>query len=314
MKNYVILFACFFAICCLASADEYIFKIPDPRGDDHGDGTLLFPTESDLRPGDLDIISFAAREHDGGTMFEIDFANTIERPDTRVIDAGGKTLDSVARLGFFTFNVDIYIDMDRKEGSGYTHTLPGRTANIASAHAWEKVVFLNPRPNDARSQLRRMLHDAAEDKLKAAKGRVDPEDQNQINANLALDLDGRYFMPTRVRVAGRRIHFFVPAYFLRGPAQANWSYVVVLTAATIEDKLDIGDNVPFLSARGGLLNLPVGAGAFNDRLGTTRSEVGLLPPIVDAIVPDGMKQEDILRNYNVNEKKLVALTGVVPSP
>jgi hypothetical protein len=296
-----------------AYAEKYIFKIPDQRGDDHGDGTILYPTESELRAGDLDLVSFAAREEDGGTMFEAEFANTIERPDSRVIDAGGRTLEAVARLGFYTFNIDIYIDKDRKEGSGYTSTLPGRNALISSGSAWDKVVFLNPRPNDARSQLRKALHEYSEDQVRKTKGRVDPEDQNQINAEIALDLDGRYFMPTRVRVAGRKISFFVPPYFLQGPAQANWSYVVVVTAATIEDKIDLGE-IGILTPRGGLLNLPVGEGAFSDRLGTTRKDVGLLPPIVDLIVPDGSKQEDILRNYNVNEKKPVVLQGVVPSP
>ncbi len=315
MKSYSLFFLIWILFCHFANADEkYIFKISDPRGDDHGDGTLIYPTESDLRAGDLDLVSFAARPEEGGTMFEAEFANSIERPDSRVIDAGGRTLESVARLGFFEFNIDVYIDMDRKEGSGYTSTLPGRNAVISSGDAWEKVVFLNPRPNDARSQLGNLLHDIAENQLRAQKGRVDPEDEKQINARIALDLDGNYFIPTRVRVAARKINFFVPSYFLRGTAQSNWSYVVVITASTMEDKLDLGVDIGVLGPRGGLLNLPVGKGAFSDRLGTTRDEATLLPPIVDFIAPDGTKQEDILRNFNVNEKKLVVLPGVVPSP
>jgi C-terminal binding-module, SLH-like, of glucodextranase len=300
-------------ICTFAHAADYTFKIPDPRADDHGDGTILYPTESDFRAGELDLTSFAAREKDGGTMFEAEFASSIKRPDSRVIDAGGRILESVARLGFYLFNIDIYIDTDRKEGSGYTSTLPGRNAQISSAYAWEKVIMLTPRPNDARSQLRKIIHKTAEEKIRKEKGRVDPEDQTQINAEIAMDLDGRYFMPTRVQIAGRRVSFFVPPYFLRGPAQADWSYVVVVTAATIEDKIDLGD-IGILGPRAGLLNLMVDEGAFNDRLGTTRNEVGLLPPIVDMVVPDGMKQEEILRNFNVNEKKPVILPGVIPSP
>jgi hypothetical protein len=309
--SFVLLFILFFSF---AHADEkYIFKIADPRGDDHGDGTILFPTESDMQPGDLDLLSFAAREQEGGTMFEAEFTNSMKKPDSRVIDAGGKTLESMARLGFYLFNIEIYIDMDRKEGSGFTSTLPGRNANIASDSAWEKVVFLTPRPNEARVQLRKVLQKMAEDKIRNDKGRVDPEDETKINAEIALDLDGQYFIPSRIRVAGRRISFFVPAYFLRGSAQANWSYVIAITAATLEDKLDLGQ-IGILGPRGGVMNLPVGEGAFSDRLGTTRSEAELLPPILDIIVPDGMKQEEILRNFNVNEKKPVVLPGVVPSP
>ena len=313
MKSILSLILLIF-VCSFADSADYVFKISDPRGDDHGDGTLIFPTESDLRPGDLDLTSFAARAEDGGTMFEVEFASTIKRPDSQVIDAGGRTLESVARYGFYLFNVEIYIDMDGKPGSGFTSTLPGRNSQIASDSAWEKVIFLNPRPNDARSQLRKMLHKTAEENLRAEKGRVDPEDEKQINARLALDMDGSYFMPTRVHVAARRISFFVPAYFLRGTAQANWKYVVAVTAATIEDKLDMGVDIGILGPRGGLLNLPVGKGAFSDRLGTNRDEAELLPPIVDLIAPDDRKQEDILRNFNVNEKKLVILPGIVPVP
>lgn len=310
--GFFLLFILF--IVSFGQADEkYIFKLSDPRGDDHGDGTILFPTDGDMQNGDLDLVSLAARADEGGTMFEADFANTIQKPDSRVIDAGGRTLESVARLGFYLSNIEIYIDMDRKEGSGFTSTLPGRNANIEPDAAWEKVIFVTPRPNEAKIQLRKILHKLAEDKLRTEKGRVDPEDETKINAEIALDVDGQYFLPSRIRVTGKRISFFVPGYFLRGSAQANWSYVVVITAATMEDKLDLGQ-IGILSPRGGVMNLPVGEGAFSDRLGTSRSDAMLLPPIADIIVPDGSKQEEILRNFNVNEKKLVVLPGVIPSP
>ena len=44
------------------------------------------------------------------------------------VDMLKQTLDSVARLGFYNFNVDIYIDTDRIPGSGSSEMLPGRRA------------------------------------------------------------------------------------------------------------------------------------------------------------------------------------------
>lgn len=314
MKILSLLILVFVLIFSIASAeDTRIFKFDDPRGDDRGDGTIIYPTNGDLRAGDLDLVSFSARVENGGTLFEAEFANPIDRPDTRVIDAGGRTLDSVARLGFYAFNIDVYIDMDRKEGSGFTSTLPGRNVLIDPKHAWEKVIFLNPRPNDARAQLRKMLQNRLEEKMRTDKGRVDPEDQQKINADIAMDLDAQYFLPSRVRVISRKVNFFVPDYFLRGPAQKEWSYVVVVTAATIEDKIDLG-NFGLSKDPRGLMNLPVGPGGWSDRLGSSREETALLPPILDVIVPNGMKQQDILRGFNVNEKRLATIPGVVPSP
>ena len=39
--------------------------------------------------------------------------------------------DRIARNGFYTFNVDIYIDTDRIAGRGETSTLPGRGVAVA---------------------------------------------------------------------------------------------------------------------------------------------------------------------------------------
>ena len=86
-----------------------------------------------------------------------------------------------------------------------------------------------------------------------------------------------------------------------------------LTAATIEDKIDLG-NFGLSKDPRGLMNLPVGPGGWSDRLGSSREETALLPPILDVIVPNGMKQQDILRGFNVNEKRLATIPGVVPSP
>ena len=174
MKLYAALSVLFLILVSAIFADnKVIFELKDPHGDDHGDGTMILPTTSELRFGALDIISFSAKAQEDGTMFNVEFANSIERPDARSIDAGGTILQNVAKLGFFRFNVDIYIDKDRKPGSGLTNTLPGRNAQIDPAFAWEKMICLTPQPNETRANFRKVLVDQLEEKLKAGKGRVD---------------------------------------------------------------------------------------------------------------------------------------------
>jgi hypothetical protein len=290
------------------AAEKDIFRFTDPRGDDNGDGTFIYPTQGDLRPGDLDIVSFSAHSEKVGTQFEIEFAKSIDRPDSRAIDAGGQTLDAVARYGFWKFNVDIYIDKDRKAGSGSTVTLPGRNALIKPEFAWERVICLTPRPIQARNVLGKQLRKMLEDKLEKQKGRVDPEDAPEIT-NDAYNLGASYYFPDRIRVMSRNISFFVPSSFLGGEAQPGWSYVVLVTAAVVENRLNfgnfLGSDIPTT-----LMNLPIKDGAWSDRFGTTRNDATLLPPVADMLIPEGMTQEDVLHDFDVNAKRQVSLPGV----
>jgi hypothetical protein len=313
MKKWI-LFVCLISISALAfGGDKTIFELKDARNDDRGDGTLILPSDTDYRFGQFDMVSFSATAQEDGTLFKVEFAQSIPQPDTTAIDAGGTTLQSVMRYGFYTFNIDIYIDKDREPNSGYTATLPGRIATIDSNFAWEKMICVNPRPAYAGGVLKKLIVKNLEDKLEAEKGRVDPEDTAKISANASSDLEGSYFFPERVRVAGRSITFFVPSYFLGGTADPKWAYVIVETMASLQDSYPIGN---FGGAAMGVtfMNLPVGEGSWSDRLGTTRRDAKFVPPILDMFVPPGMKQEEILRNFNVNTKTLVVLPGVVPQP
>ncbi|HXV60108.1 MAG TPA: glucodextranase DOMON-like domain-containing protein, partial [Vicinamibacteria bacterium] len=179
--------------------------------------------------------------------------------------------------------------------------------------AWEKMICLTPRPVETKGLLKRYLVKVLEEKLETSRGRVDPEDTSEIFADASLDLERSYYFPERgVRVAGRKLTFLVPSSFLGGTAKGEWSYVVLLTVAKIDDTLSFGNfggaEVPYT-----LMNLPVGEGGWSDRLGTTRKGAALLPPILDMFVPEGMKQEEILRNFNANTKQMVVLPGIVPS-
>jgi glucodextranase-like protein len=298
-----------------AKEPETIFTLADARGDDHGDGTLVYPLKYyGLAPGDLDLLSLSARRVDGGTEFEATFANPVRPTARRTIDEGGTSLDSIARFGFYTTNLDIYIDTDRVAGSGATNTLPGRRAEIDPQFAWERMICLTPRPFDARTTLKRILLKQLKKELRDKEGKVTKEAAEQIKTTLPDDVDTHIFFPTRIRVFGRSIRFFVPDSFLGSAAKATWAYTVVVTATDIDQRFDLADELKVTRKnQDNLMVLPVGLGGADDRFGGGEEDDDLQPPIVDLMVPPGFTQQRVLRDYNLRDRRPVQLLGVVPA-
>ncbi|HXU33884.1 MAG TPA: glucodextranase DOMON-like domain-containing protein [Thermoanaerobaculia bacterium] len=296
-----------------AAAKDHIFELTDPRGDDHGDGSLRYPLRYyGMAPGDLDLTSFSARAVAGGTEFEVGFANPVRATGRRTIDIGGTNLDAIARFGFYTVNVDLYIDTDRKPGSGATNTLPGRRAEIDPAFAWERAVALTPRPFDAKTTLKRILLRSLKDELRAKDGSLTRDQADLIQTTLPGDLESHIFFPNRIKASGRTIKFFVSEGFLGGVASADWAYTVVVTGCDIDQRFDLGDKLPVRGADN-LFILPVAPGGNEDKLGGGQEDDELQPPIMDLLVPAGFTQEKILRDYDLGKGRPVRLPGVVPA-
>ncbi len=291
-----------------------IFTLSDPKGDDYGDGTLQYPLRPDMQPGDLDLVSFSAARQAGGTLFEATFARDVRTPPRRTIDQVGTTFDKIAKLGFYEFNIDVYIDTDRIPGSGSTQMLPGRRATVAAANAWEKAICLTPRPYDAQQMLRAIYVREAKLELKRREGSVTSADVNALEASVGRDIASSVFFPTVVSVTGRSIRFFVPDSFLGGAAKDTWSYVVAVTGADWQMKVDIPAILGLESKTSpGLMIIPILPGKGFDNFGTNREGDDLQPDLIDIIVPPGMTQEAVLKDYNVLEGRPVALPGVVPA-
>ena len=269
-----------------------LFRIEDPRGDDHGDGSLVFPLRDDLHQGDLDVISLTAWPDPEGTLFEVTFARRVARPDARAIDISGASLASVARLGFYTFNLELYIDQDRVPGSGLTAMLPGRNAEVDPASAWERLVILTPRPRETRSELKRMPNSALMAGLAAA----------------GDGLEARVLFMTHVTVSGSTVRFVVPASFLGGQAQPTWGYVVAVSGADLTRRLDLPAlGLGSLAPPERLAILPVMGGPGPERFGGARGP--LAPALVDLFVPPGQSQEALLGTASPP----VRLPAVVPA-
>ncbi len=302
-----------------SSAKEPLFRLVDPRGDDHGDGSLSYPAtlREDYARGDLDLVAFEAEAVSGGTELTFTFARPVRKPPRRPVDEGGTQLDTVARLGFYTFNVDVYVDTDRQPGSGRVTTLPGRVAEVDPTSGWEKVVCLTPRPEVARIQLRRILSWAARQELKKERGRLEDGEIARVNDQVSLDIARDYLFPSRVRVSGSKVRCVVPSTFFGGIAKPTWSYVVAVTAATVQAEVEaaaMDDDSWLQTSRGGrLMNRPVVAGGAVEALGTSKNDAELMPAIVDLIVPPGTSQEKVLDDWDLLAERRVRLPGVVPA-
>ncbi|HYG61956.1 MAG TPA: glucodextranase DOMON-like domain-containing protein [Thermoanaerobaculia bacterium] len=291
-----------------------IFTLNDPRGDDHGDGNYVYPLNDELNEGDLDLLSLTARREGAGTQFELTFARPVKTPGRVAIDYSGTQLDTVARFGFYTLNVDLYIDMDRAPGSGGTSMLPGRLAEIDPASAWERAVVLTPRPHEARGELKRMLARQLRQDARDEDSDLGQAQLEALQKQIPGDVESRIFFPTQVRVRGSKISFFVPDSFLGGPAKDTWSYVVAVSAADLLQSFDVNRALGRQSEdEEALMILPVSPGKWQDRIGGGREGAPLQPPLMDIIAPEGRKQETILGDFDSRARRPAVLPGVVPA-
>lgn len=299
------------AVPSASLAAERIWVLSDPKGDDYGDGILRYPTRPDMREGDLDLVELAAESAPDGTWFVAKFRRDIRRPGGEVVDSTGKPLEDLARYGFYLFNIDIYIDMDRIEGSGHTFSMPGREVTINPSTAWERVVSLSPLPDQTAIAVRQVLVREAKQDVRENKARVDDEDVDlarEYGRNLA---ETDFWFARSVHVAGRTVRFFVPSQFLGGKASPGWAYTVIVTGANIEVRYDTSPMLGKVAPVYSYLLIPVGTGLSRTHF-MGRDEDPLQPPVIDTIVPEGTKQEDVLRDYDLRTGRQVMLTGVVP--
>lgn len=297
--------------CATAPQHDTLFTLTDPRGDDYGNGALVYPMNPDFQQGDLDLVALSANHVTGGTWFDAEFARPVRVPQRRTVDAIGTQLDSVARLGFYNLNLDIYVDTDGVAGSGSTTTLPGRGVLIDDGTAWEKVISLTPDPQGALTELKRIVvrDERRRDQAEGKKGII----SDTMKRELQGSVDAFVFFPTDVRVTGNRIAFYVPDSFLGGAPSRDWSYVVAVSGADVVQRLDQQNR--FLSRNDpseSLMILPVTSGRPTDRFGGALENDTFLPPLVDIVVAPGQEQKQVLSNYDADADRPAVLKGVKP--
>jgi hypothetical protein len=178
------------------------------------------------------------------------------------------------------------------------------------------AICLTPRPQVARSQLRRILIGDAKREIKAEQGTVRRDDMQAVSQQVAVDIADSIYFPDRVRVSGPKLTFFVPSSFLGAKLSAGWSWVVAVSATSLMAEIQTQGLDATVAQLGfdGLMILPVRAGGSRYTLGSTEPDVEMLPPLVDLMVPQGQTQEQVLRSFDVLAGKAARLPGVVPQP
>jgi hypothetical protein len=217
-----------------SAAESFIVRLSDPPGDDIGDGTLVYPKDADFSRGSFDLRSIEISRDAQGFWFVATFGDFVRElwwaPEGAEGGSGrGSGRGKNHRLPF-GFNLDIYIDLDRKPESGQMFSLPGRKVRIDRRYAWERAVILSPQPTIVRERLLT--------KLRANfPGRPAGEAEAAIDRTI--------FFPVKRTIFDKSIRFLVPHEFLGDTDGKNWAITAFVTmAAPIGDDDNLGVRQP----------------------------------------------------------------------
>lgn len=288
---------------------ETLFALEDVKGDDNGAGVLIYPNRDDLQPGDLDLVRLSAEQRSDGIWFIAEMAQSIRSPVGKVTEIGQTPMEQLARNGFYTFNLDIYVDTDRVSGVGRVDTVPGRGVTVDRSFAWEKCIVLTPRPDIARTMLQMFFDTEFETELRARQGKVSKEELRELQRQSETRVTDQYFFPTRVRVSGRKVEFLVPTEFLGDTPGRSWGYTAIVTGADLEQTGRLG-LLP--RSQPAMMTMSVGRGIRWSQWGI-RSDVDEgTPPVVDLLAQDPDAQVNALSDYDMVAGRLAAVPGVAP--
>jgi hypothetical protein len=302
---------CTVLCCCMVATVQAapLIKIDDPKGDDNGAGGLIYPNRDDIGPGDLDLVRMTAEQRDDGIWFGVEMAQPVRSPVGRVTETGQTPIDRIARNGFYTFNVDIYVDTDRIAGLGETSTLPGRGVTVDRNYAWEKAIVLTPRPDVVATMLQMHYDNEFEAELRARQGRVSKAELQELQGRSETRVRDLYFFPDKVRVNGRRIEFLVPVEFLGGVPSQSWGYTALVTGADLEQT---GRPGQLGAGRSKMMTMGVGRGVQESLFGIRGDADAATPPVVDILSPDDEVQSRVLDDFDIVAGRLAAVPGVAP--
>jgi len=305
------LLPCAVLFCCTAVAAQasQLVSIDDVKGDDHGAGGLIYPNRDDIGPGDLDLVRISAEQRADGIWFSVEMAQPVRSPVGRVTETGQTPMERIARNGFYTFNVDIYIDTDRIAGLGETSTLPGRGVTVDRNYAWEKAIVLTPRPGVAATMLQMHYDNEFEAELRARQGRVSKPELQELQGRSETRVRDMYYFPDKVRVNGRRIEFLVPLEFLGGAPSQSWAYTAIVTGADLEQT---GRPGQLGAGRSRMMTMGVGRGVQESLFGIRGDADAATPPVVDILSPDDEVQSRVLDDFDIVAGRLAAVPGVAP--
>jgi carbohydrate-binding DOMON domain-containing protein len=172
------------------SAAEWELK--DPRGDDKGPGGYSYPTDAVYKQSSFDLLGLKIEVKSDEVVFEVKVGRKIEDPWNSKEWNGN---------GFSLQYVQVYLDMDSKEGSGHEASLPGMNVRFSKADAWDKVVLISPQ----------------------SRGRLKSEVQSK-----ASELGKDVVYPKSVKVRGKKIRAVVKLSDLGGAPKKGWGVQAIM--------------------------------------------------------------------------------------
>lgn len=174
------------------AANDGAVALADPSGDDKGPGNYTYPTDAVYVRGAFDITKFEVVPRGDEVEFRVTVASPIADPwDSKAWGGNGFSV----QMAF------IHIDMDHKEGSGETLSLPGTNVRFAPSEAWDRVVLISP------------------------------QGQTRVNSEIdqkAPTLKDKIIVPRTTRAQGRTLIALVSAEQLGGRPAKGWGYQVLM--------------------------------------------------------------------------------------
>lgn len=248
-----------------AAAPRLVVVFADAANDANGPGTYTPPGDSEYLDGDFDLRRFAVSLDGPDVLFEVTLGAPIRRP---AVEHRTNAVPVQLWNEIYLQNVDIYLDTDRSDGSGFSQCIPGRRVAFADGRTWEKAVVLTPQPGPARAVVQEAMGKAA----------------------------AHVIFAEGVRAAGRTLTARVPAVALGGVPTAGWGYSVHVSGAAWERSYDVADRL-----RGhreeNAFTLPVlpvrEAWAFGGA-----PEGNAHPRVVDVLLPPGADQRLVLGSWD----------------
>ena len=186
----LVIFFSFLLFALPAFGASFTFK--DPRKDDKGPGKYRYPTASIYKKGDFDMTRFVVKDRGSSVEFRIYLRNRIK--DVWKSKSWGGN-------GFSTQFAQIYIDMDRKPGSGKRYGLPGLNIQFPRSAYWDRVILVSPQ---GRTRLKMEIN------LKARRYK------------------SRIIIPSVTRAQGKALIVVVPKSALGGSPSKSWAWQVVI--------------------------------------------------------------------------------------
>ncbi len=263
--------------------------LTDPAGDDTGPGTYVHPGVEGFRRGTFDLREVRLQATEGGVDIRVTTGSPAETVRVRT---------SVAQQTREVFLpvIDLYVSDAARVGEGRTALLPGRRVSAADPRGWDRAVVISALPEVLEAHYRR-----------AAPG-----------------LAAATCFPRGVSRSGRTMTVHVPRACL--PMDLSRAgFLVVVTG------LGAGGGFQGMLGREGAredqpdpwvrgVDPVVGnCNVWEDGLGVSPcafggcEPCGAHPHVLDAIVPEGARQADLLKGYSTPARRVAALPFVWPA-